>query len=100
MGGRLNAKVMKRTTKLVIALAVTVIVLGLFLIPVVPITVGLTCPPGVFCFLGHYPASASMMYAYFGVGAVQLSGMSGGHAYCLMYGNPGIMCGFTVQRMG
>jgi hypothetical protein len=38
------------------------------------------------------------MYAYFGAGAVQVP-VSSGHSYCLMYGNPGTMCGFAMQRM-
>jgi hypothetical protein len=40
------------------------------------------------------------MYAYFGVGAVQISNPYGAdHSYCLMYGDPGTMCGFAILRM-
>jgi hypothetical protein len=40
------------------------------------------------------------MYAYFGVGAVNVPNPSfAGHTFCLMYGNPGDMCGYAYQRM-
>jgi hypothetical protein len=42
------------------------------------------------------------MYAYFGVGAVQVSGTYGpihaNSAYCMMYGDPGAMCGLPLHR--
>lgn len=93
---------MKRTAKLALGLAAVLVVLGLFLLPVVPITVSWGCE-GTFaptCFTSS--ASASVMYAYSGIGAVQVPvlGELGGHTYCLMNGNPGTMCGYTMQRMG
>jgi hypothetical protein len=102
----LGVNIMRRAAKLLIGLAATVVALGLFLLPVVPIsvasvvTLGCNNPSGTGCasyYPLQYPASASVMYAYFGLGAVQIP--SSGHSYCLMYGNPGIMCGFAMQRM-
>ncbi len=90
---------MKRTAKLVLSLATVLVVLGLFLLPVVSINVEAARGTPNSSVNYSTSASASMMYAYFGVGAVQVPGMSGGHAYCLMYGNPGTMCGQPMQRM-
>ncbi len=90
---------MKREAKLVIVLAAVVLVLGLFLLPVVPITVEPYCSPHLIgCPLSE-SVSASMMYAYFGVGSVYVPNYSGGNNYCVMYGNPGTMCGVIMQRM-
>ena len=96
---------MGRTAKLVLGVA-AVVVLALFLLPVVPITVASPYTEGTPRSLSSYQsASASMMYAYFGVGAVSvpnpnplLTG-SAPQTYCLAYGNPGVMCGYPLQRM-
>ena len=79
------------------------VVLGLFLVPAESIRVvndciqvhGADCPVSVI----PISASASVTYAYFGIGAVQVPGLHGGHAYCLMYGSPETMCGAPWQRM-
>ena len=75
--------------------------MGLFLLPVVPITVSVDCEnltlPG--CIPGAQSASASAMYAYFGAGAVQVPGPYGSHSYCLMSGDPTVMCGLPMQRL-
>ena len=107
--GRTNLTGMKQTAKLVIAIAATEVGLGLFLLPVVPISVAsvvtLECstPSGPVSCTSYYtlqgPTSASVMYAYFGAGAVQIPG-SNGHSYCFVYGSPGTMCGFAMKRMG
>ena len=93
---------MKRTTKLVLGLVAVLVVLGLFLLPVVPVGVGYSCNPqqDSVCPLGSSDvyAHASVMYAYFGLGAVQMP--VGGQPYCFMYGNPGTMCGQPMERMG
>jgi hypothetical protein len=94
---------LSRRTWFGLAAAVVVLgVLGLFLLPVVPITVVFDCSGGMECPVGVLPvsASASVTYAYFGFGTVQVPNtLGGGHSYCLMYGNPGTMCGFPLQRM-
>lgn len=94
---------MKREVKVVLGLAAVVVILGLLLLPVVPITVSAGCETSATINFGPCVAilasgSASVMYAYFGAGAVQVP-VSSGHSYCLMYGNPGTMCGFAMQRM-
>lgn len=90
---------MKGTTKLVIGLAVVVLGAILFLVPVEAIPVESTCPLGVnLCSVSAIPPSASVTYYYFGVGAVYVPNYSGGHSYCLMYGNPGTMCGVWMKR--
>jgi hypothetical protein len=101
-GRQQNTTTVKRTTKLVLGSA-ALLVLGLFLLPVVPIMVVDNCNGGIECPVSVIPisASASVMYAYFGAGAVQVPGsLAPGHVYCLMYGNPGTMCGAPWQRMG
>ncbi len=91
------------------SLAGALVILGLFLLPVVPISVAsvvtLDCgtPSGPISCTSYYPlqggsVSASVMYAYFGVGAVQIPSASG-HTYCLMYDSPGTMCGFAMEQM-
>ncbi|MGA2663987.1 MAG: hypothetical protein ABSF83_03500 [Nitrososphaerales archaeon] len=94
---------MKTPTKLVLVILAACVVLALFLLPVVSIAVASTviCPnsPSSMCVVSDTHAQASMMYAYFGVGLVGVPNASGGHAYCLMYGNPGTMCGLRMQRM-
>lgn len=94
---------MKREVKVVLGLAVVVVVFDLFLLPVVPITVSAGCETSATINFGPCVAipasgSASVMYAYFGAGAVQVP-VSSGHSYCLMYGNPGTMCRLAMQRM-
>jgi hypothetical protein len=94
---------MKRAVKLALGLAAVLVVLGLFLLPVVSITVVDNCSGGMEYPVSVIPvsASASVMYAYFGVGAVQVPGpFAPGHVYCLMDGNPGTMCGAPWQLMG
>ena len=94
---------MKRRSKMALLVGVMAIFAGaLFLLPVVPITVSWGCE-GTFaptCFTSS--ASASVMYAYSGVGMVRVPvlGELGGYVYCLMNGNPGTMCGYFMQRMG
>ncbi|MGA2198302.1 MAG: hypothetical protein ABSG45_00010 [Nitrososphaerales archaeon] len=91
---------MKSWAKISVGLAAALVVLALFLLPVVSISVeAATGTPN--SSVDHITsASASMMYAYFGVGAVQISNSyGGGHSYCLMYGDPGTMCGFAMHRM-
>jgi len=95
---------------LVLGLAGALVVLGLFLLPVVHISVAsvvaLDCstPSGPISCVSYYPlqsgsASASVIYAYFGVGAVQIPS-AGGHMYCLEYDSPDTMCGFAMTQMG
>jgi len=89
-----------RATEFALGVAV-VVVLGLFLLPVVPITVSVDCEnltlPG--CIPGVQSAFASTMYAYFGAGAVQVPGSYDSRSYCLMSGNPTVMCGLPMQRL-
>ena len=77
------------------------VVLALFLLPVLPITVNVSCEnmtlPG--CTPGVQSASASPMYAYLGYGAVQVPGPYGSHHYCLTSGDPTVMCGLPMQRL-
>ena len=98
----------KRAAKLALGFAVVAVVFGLFLLPLVPIKIGGTpCqqyPTLNGCGLGRETtsgttASASVMYAYFDVGAVQLpSPYFGNLSYCLMDGNShGMMCGYPVE---
>ena len=92
---------MKRRSKVALGLIVTLVVLGLFLLPVVPIRVTEyppTDPTGV---SGGISTSvpASPTYAYFGVGAVYVPDYLLGHSYCLIYGSPHTMCGIHMQRM-
>jgi hypothetical protein len=66
-----DVKGMKRAAKLSLVLVAAVLIVGLFFIPVVPIRVGTGC----FGFCTSLEpltvsASASVMYAYFGFGAV------------------------------
>jgi len=104
-----NVVTVKRATQYVLVIVVVAVVLSLFLLPVVPISVAsvvtLECnnPSGPVSCTSYYPlqggsVSASVMYAYFGLGAVQIPGSSG-HSYCLMYGNPGTICGYSMHRM-
>ena len=99
---------MKCVAKLALGLVVVMVMAILFLLPIVPISIGPSTvpscanpPPGILpCtvfFSGE--AKASVTYAYLGLGAVQVSNSStGGSAYCFMYGNPGMMCGMSVER--
>ena len=97
---------MKLAAKLTLGLAaVAAAILVLFLLPVVSISLASmsicspeygvsSCPPPV------YPGSASMAYAWFGIGAVYVPSPPGlvmgpSHSYCLMDGNPGTMCGYA-----
>jgi hypothetical protein len=109
-GGRRDSTAMKRRAKLVLSVAGVLVVLGLFLLPMVPISVAwpvvASCytPTGSISCAAYYPiregsVSASVMYAYFGVGGVQIP-IANGHTYCLMYGNPSTMCGFAMTQMG
>jgi hypothetical protein len=90
---------MKRATKFILGAAAVVIVLGLFLLPIVPVTVAFSprpdLPSGGAMFTES--ASASPMYAYFGFGTVYVPNNHAGHSYCLMEGNPGTMCGIFMQ---
>ena len=99
---------MKRAAKLVLGVAAVAVVLGLFLVPIVPITVASTeGTQNSSIVTGSYTASASMMYAYLGLGAVYVPSPPNPygavtmltHSYCLMVGNPGTMCGYSMQRM-
>ena len=90
---------MKRTAKLALGLAIVLVSLTLLLLPVVPITVALTAPQTIATGVEMAPASASVTYAYFGMGAVYVESFGGGHVYCLMYGNPGTMCGQPWLRL-
>jgi len=88
---------MKRAAKLALGVAAVLVVLGLFLLPVVPIAVSCGEHLSTLSFgCLRFSASASVMYAYFGVGAVQLPFS---HSYCFTYGNSGNMCGSGMQRM-
>jgi len=85
---------MKRTTKLALGLAAVVVVLGLFLLPVVPITVAFSSGPIMYV----APASVSPMYAYLGLGMVYVPhAFSDGHSFCWMEGSSGTMCGIPMQ---
>lgn len=106
--GTANATDMKRASKLALGLAALVVVLALFLLPIIPIQVSPTDTPSCATKppVDVYPctvffegsARASVMYAYLGMGTVQIANSSS-YAYCLVYGNPGTMCGQPVQRM-
>jgi hypothetical protein len=80
-----------------LGLAAVALVLILFLVPVVSITVVPTAC--LQCTDLPMGASASLMYAYHGVGAVYVPNYGTGHSYCIMYGNPGTMCGYAEHRM-
>jgi hypothetical protein len=90
----------RRAVGSVLGLA-AVVMLGLFLLPVVPITVGAECKnltvPG--CAPGVQSAYASAMYAYLGYGAVQVPGPYGSEHYCLVSGDWTVMCGLQMQRI-
>jgi hypothetical protein len=93
---------MERWAKITLGLAAAAVVLGLFLLPLVTISVeaASTSANSSVDVFHLTSASASMMYAYFGVGAVQVSNpYGGGHTYCLMSEDPGTMCGFVMHRM-
>jgi len=94
--------------KFILVLAAVVVVSGLFLVPVVPIRVERVTCYGLCASIETPPlsASASVMYAYLGVGGVQVpnpvpnpGGVLVLNSYCFMYGNPGTMCGLAMQRM-
>ena len=96
---------MKRMVSAILGVVAVAVVLLLFLLPVVSISVQFTrgtANSSVDLF--QTSVSASIMYAYFGVGAVQVPnsvvnayGMH--YSYCLMYGNPGTMRGVSAQRV-
>jgi hypothetical protein len=95
---------MRRAAKagLGLAAAGVVIVAFFFLVPVFAITVVFVCPAGDReCPVSVVPisASASVMYAKFGVGAVYVPNDSGGHNYCFISVNNGMMCGTDFQRI-
>jgi len=89
------------------AIAAACVVLVLFLLPVIPITVTvLSCeaatifPPSG-CQQRSEMASSSVTYAFFGLGSVYVPNYSAtSRSYCLMYGNPGTMCGWVMHRAG
>jgi hypothetical protein len=87
--------------KVGLGLVVALLVLGLFLLPVVPIRVVEYPPTDPADVSGGLSTSvpASPMYAYFGVGAVYVPDYLLGHSYCLIYGSPDTMCGMHIQRM-
>jgi hypothetical protein len=80
---------------LILGLA-TLVVLGLFLLPVVPVTFDIACNGMPGCPHVLDSGSSSITYSYFGVGAVQVQGYNGGHAYCLMHGSPSTVCGIPL----
>ena len=83
-----------------LGLVAVLLVVVLFLLPVVSIGVEAATGTPNSSVERVTSASASMMYAYFGVGVVQVPHpYDSGHTYCFMYGNPGTMCGFAMQRM-
>jgi hypothetical protein len=98
---------MRRAAKLAVGLAVAAVVLGLFLMPAVPISIEPDCasPTGTCSGGPGVPASTSVTYAYLGAGAVRVPNFSPlligptSYSYCLVYGNPGMMCGQSVQRI-
>ena len=95
---------MRRAAKarLGLAAAGVVIVAFFFLVPVFAITVVFVCPAGDReCPVSVVPisATASVMYAKFGVGAVYVPNDSGGHNYCFISVNNGMMCGTDFQRI-
>ncbi|MGA2663329.1 MAG: hypothetical protein ABSF83_00090 [Nitrososphaerales archaeon] len=86
-----------RVMQLAVVVAAAVVALTIFLIPIVPVTVTLNCSDLPGCPYVAAPAQASITYAYFGVGAVQVPHLNdGGYSYCVMHGNPGSMCGVPV----
>ena len=90
----------RRAVGYVLGLA-AVVMLGLFLLPVVPVTVGrgVQEPDRASLAPGVQSAYASAMYAYLGYGAVQVPGPNGSEHYCLVSGNPTVMCGLQMQRI-
>jgi hypothetical protein len=93
---------MRQLVKVGLGVAGVVIVAFFFLVPVFAITVVFVCPAGDRdCPVSVVPisASASVMYAKFGVGAVYVPNDSGGHSYCFISVNNGMMCGTDFQRI-
>jgi hypothetical protein len=99
---------MKRTIKLVLGSGAAVgILLGLFILPVIPISVQYACFGNAsLCSELSYSTFASVTYASFNVGAVYVWNNHGGYnAYCWMQGNPvsnpaidnDAVCGLLVQ---
>lgn len=104
-----------RATRIALSLAAAIAFLVLFLVPVVPISVSAPVCNSSTVFAGPgcatwYSApgssSASVIYAYLGIGAVRVVDMSPlligplSYRYCVMVGNPGTMCGQAMQRIG
>jgi hypothetical protein len=93
---------MRQLVKVGLGVAGVVIVAFFFLVPVFAITDVFVCPAGDRdCPVSVVPisASASVMYAKFGVGAVYVPNDSGGHSYCFISVNNGMMCGTDFQRI-
>jgi len=92
---------MRLGAKIILGLVTAFVLMFLFLLPWVSIPVEAANTSGNpaegALQLGW--ASGSVMYAYFGVGAVQVPNpYAVGHTYCFMYGDPGTMCGFVMHR--
>jgi hypothetical protein len=99
---------MKRLAKLALgSVAAVLVVLGLFLLPIVPISVGYVCNGNASeCAQLSYSTFVSVTYASFHVGAVYVKDNSDGtfSQYCWMQGDPvgnpsingGAMCGSAV----
>jgi hypothetical protein len=102
---------MKRGAKFALGLSAVAVIMLLFLLPVVTVTVQANCkevyPEGIICVpdnpsvpvsMTFASASASVMYAYLRIGAIQVPGPNyGQHQYCLVYGDPSTMCGRPWQ---
>jgi hypothetical protein len=100
---------MKRSTRLALGLGLTAgVVLGLLLLPVVPISVKYACFGNAsMCSLLSYSMFASATYASFHVGAVYVRDNNDGRfsQYCWMEGDPvsnpqinsGAMCNTMVE---
>jgi hypothetical protein len=100
---------MKRETEFALGSGMTLgVVLGLFLLPVVPISVRYTCfGIGSLCSQLSISTYASVTYAVFHVGAVYVRDNADGSfsRYCWMEGNPvgnpqvnnGAMCNAMVE---
>jgi hypothetical protein len=107
--GELRSLFMKRATKVVLGSGIVVgVLLGLFLLPVIPISVQYVCfGNATMCAELSYSTFASVTYASFNVGAVYVRDNNDGRfsSYCWMQGNPvnnpGVnndaMCGTLVQ---
>jgi len=94
---------MKRAVKVGLAVVPIAIILGLFLLPIVPMTVSyLPCKE---CMGGmiRESASASASYAFFGAGMVYVPNAypSTGHTYFWLSGDgeSGTICGYAMERV-